>query len=183
MAQSRATSHSEEEITRISDANSEQTIRKNISASPDMVAETTVTSTSSPTSRSVKTQQSSGASPSAAREYGQTKTLFHAYQIIWYIFGFIEIVLAFRFILKLVGANPIAGFTKFVYGLSAPFVAPFLNMFRASSTRGAETTSYLEWSTIVAAIVYIVLTWALIKIFKLGKPTNQEEVEATVNQE
>lgn len=119
-------------------------------------------------------------SPKARREYTQTKTLFHSYQIIWYIFGFIEIVLAFRFILKLVGANPLAGFTKFVYSLSAPFVAPFLTMFRATSNRGAETTSYLEWSTIVAAIVYIVLTWGIIKIFKLGKPTNEEEVRSVV---
>ena len=183
MTQSRTATQSEDEVTRLSDANSEQSIRRNVSVGPDTIAQTTTTSSATPTSRSVKTERSSGASPAAAREYGQTKTLFHAYQIIWYIFGFIEIVLAFRFILKLVGANPLAGFTKFVYGLSAPFVNPFLNMFRASSSRGAETTSYLEWSTIVAAIVYIVLTWGLIKIFKLGKPTNQEEVQAAVDRE
>jgi len=125
--------------------------------------------------------QPSPTSSSAVKEYGQKKTLFHAYQIIWYIFGFIEIVLAFRFVLKLLGANPEAGFTKFVYGLSHPFAAPFLNIFSASATRGVETTSYFEWSTIVAAIVYIVITWGIIKIFKLGKPTDPTEVVRTVD--
>ena len=79
------------------------------------------------------------------------KDKFHAYQIIWYIFGYIEIVLAFRFFLKVFGANPEAGFTKLVYGMSSPFAGPFLNIFHASTTKGLETTSYFEWSTLVAA--------------------------------
>jgi hypothetical protein len=104
-----------------------------------------------------------------------------ANRIVWYLFAFIEIVLAFRFVLKLLGANPDAGFTKFVYSLSTPFAGPFLNIFRASTNAGAETTSYFEWSTLVAAIVYIVLTWAIIKLFKLGKPTDPNEVAQSVN--
>lgn len=173
-------SRSEEEVTKVSDANSEQTIRKNTSTGADQAAQTVSTSVTTPNSESTKTQRSVGASPTAAREYTQKKTLFHAYQIIWYIFGFIEIVLAFRFVLKLLGANPVAGFTKFVYGISSPFAGPFLNMFHATANRGAETTSFFEWSTLVAAVVYVVVTWGIIKIFKLGKPTNEDEVISTV---
>lgn len=175
-----ASSHSEDELTKVSDANSEQTIRKSTATGDSQVAQTVTTSTSTPTSESTKTQQSVGATPVAAKEYGQKKTLFHAYQIVWYIFGFIEIVLAFRFVLKLLGANPDAGFTKFVYGLSSPFAGPFVGIFQSSANRGVETTSFLEWSTLVAAIVYVVLTWGIIKIFKLGKPTDPEEVVNTV---
>ncbi len=174
-------SHSEEELTKVSDANSEQTIRKSTAAGPSSVAQTVSTSTSTPTSQSMKTERTVGATPGAAKEYSQTKTLFHSYQIIWYIFGFIEIVLAFRFVLKLLGANPEAGFTKFVYGLSTPFAAPFLNIFRATPNQGVETTSFFEWSTLVAAIVYIVITWGLIKIFKLGKPTDPADVVKSVD--
>lgn len=174
-------SHSEEELTKVSDANSEQTIRKTTAAGPTQVAQTVSTSTSTPTSQSMKTERSVGATPVAAREYSDKKTLFHAYQIIWYIFGFIEIVLAFRFILKLLGANPEAGFTKLVYSLSSPFAGPFLNIFHASANQGVETTSFFEWSTIVAAIVYIVITWGVFKIFKLGKPTDPAEVVKTVD--
>lgn len=176
-------SHSEEELTKVSDANSEQTIRKSTAAGPTQVAETISTSTSTPTSQSTKTERNVGATPVAAKEYGQKKTLFHAYQIIWYIFGFIEIVLAFRFALKLLGANPEAGFTKFVYGLSSPFAAPFLNIFHASATPGVETTSFFEWSTLVAAFVYVVITWGITKIFKLGKPTDPREVVDTVDRQ
>ncbi len=175
-----APSRSEEELTKVQDGNTQQTIKKTTSAGVDQVAQTVSTSTSTPTSQSMRTERSVGATAGATKEYGQTKTLFHAYQIIWYIFGFIEIVLAFRFVLKLLGANPEAGFTKFVYGVSSPFAGPFLNIFHASANQGVETTSFFEWSTLVAAVVYVVTTWGLIKIFKLGKPTDPNEVVDTV---
>lgn len=171
----------EEEVTKVSDANSEQTIKKSIAAGPSQVAQTVSTSTSTPTSQSMKTERTVGATAGAAKEYSQKKTLFHAYQVIWYIFGFIEIVLAFRFVLKLLGANPDAGFTQLVYGLSSPFAGPFLNIFHASANRGVETTSFFEWSTLVAAVVYVVVTWGIIKIFKLGKPTDPSEIVSTVD--
>lgn len=175
-------SHSEDELTKVSDANSEQTIRKSTTVGQDQATQSVTTSTSTPTSQSTKTERTVGASASATKEYGQKKTLFHAYQVVWYLLGFIEIVLAFRFVLKLLGANPNAGFTNFVYALSAPFAGPFSSMFHATTTKGVETTSFFEWSTLVAAIVYIVIAWGVIKIFKLGKPTDPNEVVSSVNQ-
>lgn len=176
-------SHSEEELTKVSDANSEQTIKKSTAAGPSQVAQTVSTSTSTPTSQSMKTERTVGATAGAAKEFNQKKTLFRAYQIIWYVFGFIEIVLAFRFVLKLLGANPNAGFSQFVYSLSSPFAGPFTGIFSASTNQGAETTSFFEWSTLVAAVVYIVITWGIIKIFKLGKPTDANEVVSTVDRQ
>lgn len=174
-------SHSEDELTKVSDANSEQTIRKSTSSGPTQMAQSVTTTSATPTGQSTKTERSVGATPTVAKEYGQKKTLFHAYQIIWYIFGFIEIVLAFRFVLKLLGANPEAGFSKFVYGVSSPFSGPFSSMFQATANKGVETTSYFEWSTLVAAFVYVVITWGVIKIFKLGKPTDPNEVISSVS--
>ncbi len=55
-----------------------------------------------------------------------TKPLYRGTQIVWYILGIIEVVLAFRFILKLLGANPDAGFSSFIYGISYIFATPFL---------------------------------------------------------
>ena len=54
-----------------------------------------------------------------------TKGLYKGVQIVWYVLGLIEAILAFRFILKLLGANPVAGFTNFIYSLSYVFTAPF----------------------------------------------------------
>lgn len=176
-----APSHREDELTKVSDANSEQTIRKSKTTGQNQVAQTVSTSTSTPNSQSTKTERSIGATPEAAKEYGQKKTLFHAYQIIWYILGFIEVVLAFRFILKLLGANPEAGFTKLVYAVSSPFAVPFSNIFNASTANGLETTSLLEWSTLIAGLVYLLIAWGLTKLFNLGKPTDPNEVAQSVD--
>jgi hypothetical protein len=49
--------------------------------------------------------------------------------ILYILFGLLEILLAFRFVLLLLGANRDSGFVSFVYALSAPFVAPFYGIF------------------------------------------------------
>jgi len=61
-----------------------------------------------------------------------TKPLYLGTQITWYILGVIETLLALRFLLKLLAANPSAGFSNFIYTLSYPFAAPFLNVFASS---------------------------------------------------
>lgn len=61
-----------------------------------------------------------------------TKPLFRGTQIVWYLLGIIEFLLLFRFILKLLGANPLAGFTSFIYGVTHFLAAPFLTVFRTS---------------------------------------------------
>ena len=50
-----------------------------------------------------------------------TKPLFKGTQVVWYVLSVIEVILAFRFMLKLLGANPEAGFTSFIYAISWPF--------------------------------------------------------------
>ena len=37
--------------------------------------------------------------------------------VIYFFFGVIEVLLLFRFIFKLTGANPISGFVSFIYSL------------------------------------------------------------------
>jgi hypothetical protein len=81
-------------------------------------------------------------------------------QAIWLVFGVIEGLLAIRFALKALGANASAGFAEFIYGLTAPLVAPFLNLFANPSSSG----SVLELNTIVAMVAYALLAWLLTKI-------------------
>jgi uncharacterized membrane protein len=81
-------------------------------------------------------------------------------QAIWLIFGVIEALLAIRFALRALGANPSAGFAEFIYGITAPFVAPFVGLFGNPSS----SSSVLELNTIVAMIVYALLGWLLTKI-------------------
>ena len=110
-------------------------------------------------------------------KYEQKKVVFRTYQIIWFVLGFIEALLAFRFVLKALGANPLSGFASLIYALSAPFAAPFLNLFPAS----ASGRVIVEWSTVFAMIVYLLLAYGLIRLLQFMKPTNPEEVERTVD--
>jgi hypothetical protein len=113
---------------------------------------------------------------SPTQAYQAKKTIFRTYQVIWYILGVLEVILGFRVLLKLLGANPYSGFTNFVYMLSEPFVAPFYGVLRTS----AASVSVLEWSTLLAMVVYLILAVGLVELFQLVKPTNPQEVEENV---
>lgn len=52
-----------------------------------------------------------------------------AKRIVWFIAGLVSVIIALRFGFLLLGANREAGFTDFIYSLSAPFVAPFVGIF------------------------------------------------------
>lgn len=99
------------------------------------------------------------------------RPLYRGTQVVWYILGIIEVLLAFRFVLKLFGANPAAGFTSLVYGVTQLFAAPFLNVFRVARVQG----SVFEWTTLLAMAVYWLVAWAIVKLFVMGKPVSTSE--------
>ena len=76
------------------------------------------------------------------------------------LFGVVEGFRAIRFGLKLLGANEAAGFANFIYSASAPFVAPFNNLFANPGSGG----SVLELTTLVALIVYMLVAWLVAKV-------------------
>src|SRR5689334_21363428 len=88
---------------------------------------------------------------------------YNAARIVYLVFGIIEALILIRVILKLLAANPDAGFSSLIYGLTAPFVAPFEGVFPSPSGGG----SVLELSSILAIIVYILLAWAIVRIIEL----------------
>ncbi len=100
-----------------------------------------------------------------------TKPLYRGTQIVWYILGVLEALLAFRFVLKLLAANPSAGFSQFIYGVTYIFAAPFLNVFRISRVEG----SVFEWTTLLAMLVYLLIAWGLIKLFIMSKTVSTPE--------
>ena len=81
-------------------------------------------------------------------------------QAIYLIFGIIEGLIAIRFVLRALGANPDAGFAAFVYGATAPFLVPFVGLFGTPQYNG----SVLELHSIVAIVVYALLAWVLAKL-------------------
>lgn len=109
-----------------------------------------------------------------------TKPLYRGIQFVWYILGLVEVLLAFRFILKLLGANPNAGFSNFIYSVTHVFVTPFMSVFQISHV--AE--SIFEWTTLLAMFVYWALAVGIIKLFLMGRTVSTPEAAAKLkNQE
>lgn len=108
-----------------------------------------------------------------------TKPLYRGTQIVWYILGLVEVLLLFRFILKLLGANPAAGFSSFIYGITYIFAAPFLNVFRISTVAG----SIFEWTTLLAMLVYLVIAYAIIKLLLIGKTVSTPEAAVKLDKQ
>ncbi|MDP4160279.1 MAG: YggT family protein [Bacillota bacterium] len=92
-------------------------------------------------------------------------------RIVYYILGVIEVLLAFRLVFKLLGANPASAFVSFIYTLSNIFLAPFTGIFRTATTRGVETQAVLEPAIIVAIIVYAVIAWGIAKLIEFAPTT------------
>jgi hypothetical protein len=106
-----------------------------------------------------------------------TKPLYRGTQIVWYLLGLLEILLAFRFVLKLLGANPVAGFTSFIYGTTHVFTAPFLTVFRITQVAG----SIFEWTTLLAMLVYWLVALGIINLFLMGKTVSTPEAANKLN--
>jgi len=115
---------------------------------------------------------------STAANSPRTKPLYRGTQIVWYILGLLEILLAFRFLLKLLGANPSAGFTNFIYTVTTIFAAPFLAVFRVSRVEG----NILEWTTLLAMLVYALIAWGIVKLFVMGKSVSTTEAAIKLEQ-
>lgn len=105
------------------------------------------------------------------RESTGTQTIEY---VIYYIFGAIEVLLAFRLIFRLFGANPNSMFVSWIYSLSAIFIAPFLGIFPSPSTEGAVTTAVFEPATLVAIVFYAVLAWGIAKLVSIFAGERQE---------
>ena len=83
-------------------------------------------------------------------------------QTVWWIVGFVEVLIAIRFVLKLFGANP-APFVRFMYDLTWPFVAPFHGIFNTAQ----EGRSVLEPESLVAMAIYALIGWGIVSLIRL----------------
>ncbi len=108
-----------------------------------------------------------------------TKPLFRGTQVVWYLLSLLEVLLVFRFALKLTGANPSAGFTSFIYAITWPFTAPFLTVFPKTAVQG----SIFEWTTLLAMFVYWLAAVGIIKLFLIGKTVSTPEAADKLKEE
>lgn len=82
---------------------------------------------------------------------------WRAVQLVYLLFGVIDGLLVIRLVLKLLGANPHAGFANWIYSLTDYFMGPFKNLLPSIGT----DQSILELSLVVAILFYALVGWAL----------------------
>jgi hypothetical protein len=123
--------------------------------------------------RTIKQAEPEAKGEAPQKVYEKKKAIFRVNQIIWFILGFIEVLLAFRFVLRLLGANPLVGFTNLIYSVTMPLAAPFSGILGVTISENFA----IEWSTIIAAIVYFIVASGLIYLLGLVYPITPNDVE------
>ena len=90
-------------------------------------------------------------------------SLYQFVRMMWYLLGLLEGLLAVRFILALLGANPNNGFASLIYAITGVFVAPFRTLFATPGFGG----SVFELYTLTAMLVYFLAWWAIVRLVEV----------------
>ena len=111
-----------------------------------------------------------------------SKDNHQAERITGIIFLIIEIILGFRLVLKLLGANAESIFVKGVYNVSQIFVGVFEGIFSTASTEGLETTAVFEPATLIAMVVIGIIAWLVLMLIR-SKNSSRTEKQETIEEE
>lgn len=104
-----------------------------------------------------------------------------AKRIVMVLFSIIEVILGFRFVFKLMGANPSNVFVKGIYDVTQIFVGVFEGIFSKATTTGAEATAIFEPATLIAIIVVGLIAWGVMKL--MSQSTSREVKKTEVTEE
>jgi len=88
-------------------------------------------------------------------------------RVVWLVAGILLLLLAFRFVLSLLGANTGNAFANFIYNTSHPFVSPFFGLFHYNNIQYG--VSRFEIYTLVAMAVYAAVAWILSAALNIGR--------------
>lgn len=80
------------------------------------------------------------------------------------VIGLIEILLSFRFVLKLLAANSAASFVGWIYATTEPLLQPFLFAFPTPSVKGGFV---LEFTTLFAIFAYAFIGYMVIELLEV----------------
>jgi YggT family protein len=84
-------------------------------------------------------------------------------QLIWFLAGLVDVLVALRFVLKLFGASLASPFVTLVYNLTAPLVRPFRDIFPVSGS-GAFV---FEPAALVALVIYPLIALGAVSLTRI----------------
>ncbi|MEO8395367.1 MAG: YggT family protein [Chloroflexota bacterium] len=100
--------------------------------------------------------------------------------IIWLLFGVLDALIILRVVLKFIAANPTNDFSNFIYSFTNIFLSPF-NSLIASPVIG---NGVFEISSLVALVVYTLLAWLIVRLFRLiFTPARTRQTVTTVRRD
>jgi hypothetical protein len=94
----------------------------------------------------------------------QARYNFRAAAAVGFIVGVIDVLIAGRFLLKLLGASAQSSFVSFISGLSSPLLAPFHGIFPNSGS----ATNIFEPASLVAIGVYALIGWGAVVLIRIA---------------
>jgi hypothetical protein len=86
-----------------------------------------------------------------------------AIDLVWYLLGVLEVMLALRFLLNLTAANPAAGFVSLIYAVSGPFVWWFNGIFWVPR----EGNAVFDANILIAMAVYALIAWGITRLLAM----------------
>jgi hypothetical protein len=97
----------------------------------------------------------------SATEHGSYN--FRAAAVVGFVVGVVDVLIAARFLGKLLGASSQSAFVHFIYQLSSVMVAPFTGIFGDTGNK----TNTFETASLVAIVVYAVIGWGLVVLIRI----------------
>jgi hypothetical protein len=88
---------------------------------------------------------------------------FRAAAVVGFVVGLVDVLIAARFLGKLLGASSQSAFVHFIYQLSSVMVAPFTGIFGDTGNK----TNTFETASLVAIVVYAVIGWGLVVLIRI----------------
>lgn len=87
---------------------------------------------------------------------------YRVVQTVWFLLGLVEAIIGLRVIFRAAAAND-TGFVSFIYGLSAPLVAPFRGITADYASRG----NVVEIGSLIAMLVYLIAAYLVVKLVRI----------------
>ncbi|MGI8587204.1 MAG: hypothetical protein ACR2M0_05885 [Chloroflexia bacterium] len=138
-----------------------------------MPVQTTVAQTPAPADRVVSRSVTQAVNDPALNRAENVDWFSRA---IWFLVGLLDVLLAIRFVLLLVGANASSGFSQLIYNVTGVFVAPFTSLLGQNITYpGAAGNGVVEWASLVAIIVWSLVGLLIVKLAQLALGTNRNK--------